>query len=72
VAAGTGWAAYADVFKDKAGDRFVTSLNDCFPTAEAIAKLAVKDHIKGIAVPAAEAVPIYLRDKVAKKPGAKA
>lgn len=67
VSAGSGWTAYANVFEDKVDDRFITFLNDCFPSAQAIARLAVRDYKKGISVPAAEAVPVYLRDDVAKK-----
>jgi tRNA threonylcarbamoyladenosine biosynthesis protein TsaB len=67
VSAGSGWAAYADVFKDKVDDRFISSLDNCFPSAEVIARLAVRDYNNGISVPAAEAVPVYLRDDVARK-----
>jgi tRNA threonylcarbamoyladenosine biosynthesis protein TsaB len=70
VAAGSGWTAYADVFNKKIDNGFVTSVDDCFPSAAAIARLAVRDYEKGIAVTAAETVPVYLRDDVAKKPRA--
>ncbi len=69
VAAGTGWATYGEVMKPKLGARLVTSLDDCFPTAEAIATLAADAYAKGLSVSAAEAVPVYLRDNVASKPG---
>ena len=68
VAAGTGWSSYGDVMKQRLGDRLVTSLDDCFPTAEAIARLGAKVYESGGAVTAAEAVPVYLRDNVANKP----
>jgi len=71
VSAGSGWAAYAEVFKDKVDDRFINTLDDCFPSAEAIARIAVNNFNKGVAVSAAEAVPVYLRDNVAKKSQAK-
>lgn len=71
ASAGPGWAAYADVFEDKVDDRFVMPVNDCFPSAEAVARLAVRDYKKGVSVLAAEAVPVYLRNDVARKPKAK-
>lgn len=69
VAAGSGWSTYGDVIKPRLGDRLVTSLDDCFPTAEAIARLAAISYESGNVVSAAEAVPVYLRDNVASKPG---
>ena len=67
VAAGTGWAAYPDVFKSKVDHGFISSLDNCLPSAEAIARLAVEDYKKGVSVSAAQAVPVYLRDNVARK-----
>jgi tRNA threonylcarbamoyladenosine biosynthesis protein TsaB len=69
VSAGSRWAAYADVLEDMVDDRFIRALDGCFPSAEAVARLAVKAYEKGMSVSAAEAVPVYIRDKVAKKPG---
>ena len=68
VAAGTGWGSYGELMKPALGDRCITSLDECFPTAEAIAKLAIDAHENGVAVSAAEAIPVYLRDNVASKP----
>lgn len=68
VAAGTGWASYGDVMKPALGDRCITVLDECFPSAKAIAMLAIDDYEKGNAVSAAEAIPVYLRDNVASKP----
>lgn len=68
VAAGTGWSTYGDVMKPGLGDRLVTSLDDCLPTAEAIARLGAIVYESGAAVSAAKAVPVYLRDNVAAKP----
>jgi tRNA threonylcarbamoyladenosine biosynthesis protein TsaB len=68
LAAGTGWASY--------GDRITAAINytpgqiesECFPSAEAIAKLAVLRVEAGETVRPAAAVPVYLRNDVAKKP----
>ncbi len=40
---------------------------DLLPTANAVAKLGYTDFNKGAAQPAAEAIPVYLRDEVAWK-----
>jgi len=45
-----------------------TILSDCFPSAEVIVKLAVEEFKSGNTVTAAEAIPVYLRNDVAKKP----
>ena len=68
VAAGTGWGSYGEVLKPRLGDRCIESLDECFPSAEAIAKLALVAYENGESVTAAEAVPVYLRDNVASKP----
>ena len=68
VTAGTGWGSYGDVMKPLLGERCITSLDECFPSATAIAKLAVDLYKNGAVVSAAEAVPVYLRDNVASKP----
>ncbi len=68
VTAGTGWGSYGAVMKLALGDRCIKSLDECFPTAEVIAKLAIVAYENGEAVSAAEAIPVYLRDNVASKP----
>ncbi|MES0328403.1 MAG: tRNA (adenosine(37)-N6)-threonylcarbamoyltransferase complex dimerization subunit type 1 TsaB [Gammaproteobacteria bacterium] len=68
VTAGTGWASYGEVMKPALGERCISSLDECFPSAKAIAKLAMESYKNGAAVSAAEAVPVYLRDNVASKP----
>ena len=68
VTAGTGWGSYGDVMKPLLGDRCITSLDECFPSATAIAKQAIDLYKNGAAVSAGEAVPVYLRDNVASKP----
>lgn len=68
VAAGTGWGSYGEVLKPMLADRCIESLDECFPSAEAIAKLAIIAYENGETVSAAQAVPVYLRDNVASKP----
>jgi tRNA threonylcarbamoyladenosine biosynthesis protein TsaB len=61
---GDGFAAYGPALcarkPDLAGVRA-----DAFPTAAAVVRLAVPAFVRGEAVPAAQALPIYVRDKVA-------
>lgn len=68
VAAGTGWSNYLDRLLPETGSRPETILDNCFPSAEAIAKLAAKAFRAGNTVPASQAIPVYLRNDVAKKP----
>ena len=68
--AGTGWAAYADQLHAAIAPVEPTAvLDNCLPSAAAIARLAVADFQAGRHVPASKAVPVYLRDNVASKPG---
>ena len=67
--AGTGWAAYGEPLRAAiAPVELVAQLDDCLPSAASIARLAVADYRAGRHVTAAQAVPVYLRDNVAKKP----
>ncbi|VAW53159.1 tRNA threonylcarbamoyladenosine biosynthesis protein TsaB [hydrothermal vent metagenome] len=68
LAAGNGWVNYKDRLLTSANCQLPTILPDCFPSAEAIAKLAVAELNAGNTVSAAEAIPVYLRNNVAKKP----
>ncbi len=68
VGAGTGWASYEDRLLKAVDCRLPTILTDCFPSAEAIVKLAIDELKSGNTVTAAGAVPVYIRNNVAKKP----
>jgi len=69
--AGSGWFTYGEVLKASLGSDVLSGqLNECFPSAESIAKLAVAEYEAGRHVPASKAVPVYLRDNVAKKSAA--
>ena len=66
--AGTGWSAYGEILRAAiAPAELLEQLNDCLPAAASIAKLAAVDYRAGRRVDAAQAVPVYLRDNVAKK-----
>jgi tRNA threonylcarbamoyladenosine biosynthesis protein TsaB len=69
--AGSGWASYADRLTAALAPGCVTLQRpDCFPSAAAIVRLAVSAYQAGHHVTASQAVPVYLRDKVAKKSAA--
>ncbi len=82
LAAGNGWANYKDRLLQTvncqegelpSGKRgspggLPTILAECFPSAEVIAKLAANEFRAGNTISAAEAIPVYLRNDVAKKP----
>lgn len=67
--AGTGWGSYADALLARLGDRVTDYDAQCFPSAASIAELAVKQFAHSGGVNAAQAIPVYLRDNVAKKAG---
>ncbi|MCG6939229.1 MAG: tRNA (adenosine(37)-N6)-threonylcarbamoyltransferase complex dimerization subunit type 1 TsaB [Gammaproteobacteria bacterium] len=76
VGAGTGWGSYKDrllaaqcpLVIAPYGCQLPTILPDCLPSAETIVKLAVDELKAGNTVSAADAIPVYLRNDVAKKP----
>ena len=65
--AGSGWKTYGDVLQNRLGEGVDRSFEDYFPQSRSIAELAVRDYQQGLAVDAAQAIPVYLRDDVAKK-----
>ena len=67
---GSGWATYAATLGPRLGSSRVSSLyTDRFPRASWIARLGAVIHRRGGSVQAEQAQPVYLRDRVAKKPG---
>lgn len=71
LGAGTGWSAYGEELIAAIGDDVLSArLDACLPSADAIARLAVVEFEAGRHVTAAQAVPVYLRDNVAKKSAA--
>ncbi len=69
VGAGSGWAAYSDVLTQIYANNFSqispNILDNITPTAEAILRLAQPVFESGQARPAPEAMPIYIRNRVA-------
>ena len=64
---GDGFAAYGDRLAARLGGCVSVIRSDAAPTAHAVLKLAIPRFAAGEAKDAAGALPVYLRDKVAKK-----
>lgn len=66
---GDGFAAHRERLASRLGDRVSMIRPDAVPSARAVLKLAIPRFAAGEAKDAATAVPVYLRDKVARKTG---
>ena len=64
---GNGFAAYGDALRARLGERLAAVHADVYPQARAMLRLARPRFERGEGRPAAQAVPVYLRDKVALK-----
>jgi tRNA threonylcarbamoyladenosine biosynthesis protein TsaB len=64
---GDGFAAHRDRLASRLGSRVSQTRPDAAPSARAVLKLAMPRFAAGEAKDAEAAVPVYLRDKVAKK-----
>lgn len=62
---GSGWAAYGDILNVRYAGQVDKNNGQAFPHARDIAALAANEFSAGKAVSAAEAAPIYIRNKVA-------
>lgn len=67
VACGSGFDAYADVLADRYAGHLLKIVPDIHPRAREIACLAADKFLQGEGMPAENALPVYLRDKVALK-----
>lgn len=65
--AGTGWNTYCEELKSRFSDSLIDFNGDIFPTAEDILTLAKPAYLEGKAISVEEAMPVYLRNKVANK-----
>lgn len=68
AAAGTGWGSYKDRLLQSVKMQPHTIMPECLPSAEVIAELALVEFKAGNTVSAGQAIPVYLRNNVAKKP----
>jgi len=67
VGIGSGWKSYHQELLNRLSHRLFRYEADNLPRASAIARLGEYGFTKGLAVPVERAMPVYLRDKVAKK-----
>ena len=67
VGVGTGWMRYAGVLQTRLEKNLIRFEEDNLPCARSIAKLGLEAFRLGLTVSAELALPVYLRDKVAKK-----
>lgn len=64
---GSGFAAYGEVLQQRLGPGLTTIRPDVYPHARDIARLAAAVFAAGRGLPADQAAPVYIRDKVALK-----
>jgi tRNA threonylcarbamoyladenosine biosynthesis protein TsaB len=64
---GSGFAAYEAALKQRFAGRLSAIMPEIFPHARDIARLAAREFEAGRAVAAEQALPVYIRDKVALK-----
>lgn len=67
VGIGTGWKTYSQELLTRPSHRIIRYDSNNLPRARAVARLAAEGFKLGMAVPVEHAMPVYLRDKVAKK-----
>jgi len=65
--AGSAWKSYTQQLNEQLGTQIVDVYSDYFPDSASIVKLAAAAYVRGEAVEAALAQPVYLRNDVAKK-----
>lgn len=65
--AGSGWDQYAQVLHQRLGASITQWRSSCYPRAGAIGALGAAGFAAGRAVPAEQALPVYIRDNVAVK-----
>lgn len=62
---GSGWATYAEPLRQRIGGDIISADGARFPQARHVAEVAAPIFRAGGALPAEQALPVYLRDKVA-------
>jgi tRNA threonylcarbamoyladenosine biosynthesis protein TsaB len=67
VGIGSGWKMYHQELLARLSQRVIRYETDNLPRARAIVRLGEAGFKQGLAVPVEQAMPVYLRDKVAKK-----
>ena len=62
--AGSGWGTHAALLSERMGERLIACDGDRFPHARDVLRLAMRALRLGQVVPAEQALPVYLRDRV--------
>lgn len=65
---GSGWDRYAETLTRRLGTRLQSWLPECYPRAREVAALAALGLQRGEAVAPEQALPVYVRNEVARKP----
>ncbi len=65
--AGSAWDSYSAILQTNLSNQIKHVYADYFPHSTSIAKLAAYAFEQGLSVPASQALPVYLRNNVAKK-----
>lgn len=71
LGAGSGWDSYGPALMQRFDARVVRMLPDFEPRAADVVRLSLDDFAAGRVVSAAQAIPVYLRNKVAEVKGSK-
>ncbi|MFW5427178.1 MAG: tRNA (adenosine(37)-N6)-threonylcarbamoyltransferase complex dimerization subunit type 1 TsaB [Methylophagaceae bacterium] len=66
---GTGWGVYDEILRQNFADNLAHVSIEHYPLASSVLKLAEIEAKAGRLLPAEQAMPVYLRDNVAKKKG---
>ncbi len=67
VGVGSGWSVHGDALSSHIGSHVKYVISDVWPHAACVAQLGAYDFANGLGMPVEQAMPVYLRDKVAKK-----
>ena len=67
VGVGSGWGVYPQELTARLAGRVSRYQSDRLPRASAVSRLGARGFGQGLAVAVEQAMPVYLRDKVAKK-----
>ncbi len=67
LGAGQGWGAHSRVLSERIGEKLGATEPDRLPRAADVATLARAAHARGAGVSAARALPVYVRNTVARK-----
>ena len=61
---GSAWRDYQAILQNNSSGKIISVRADCLPRARHVLELAVREFRQGNTVSAAQALPVYLRDKV--------